>query len=259
MPRPMLMLLFNIVAGGGYITGILYGFMTITSVSSCDKCTLVEKILLSPLCSCILTRTFKEKLELAMIYKKEKGEQKRIEFEQRKRTEKLGFLTPNQIAKLKAKFNSRGGPVCRMRLREWIVRLSCGLVLVCCCVDYYHQAIFLGALSIGLLVPSVYKSFNPPGQLKFQGWIKCHCCTVTRFDQIFKEGHRPDYYNERQVYWCWHNDTVAKYYCGDSFGNFFFTCQINPGTNNDFDLITKAMEIYTDTKSLASAPPSKSG
>lgn len=55
-----------------------------------------------------------------------------------------------------------------------------------------------------LLDAGLYKSFDPPGQLKFSGWLYCKCGTIV--------------YEARQTYgnlgrfWCFGNEKDAEFY-----------------------------------------------
>ncbi|AFZ79520.1 hypothetical protein BEWA_023690 [Theileria equi strain WA] len=184
---------------GGCMFGLLWGFTTIRSVSIFDRCAIYEKCLLSPVFSWMLTKKYKAKLELSIVLKKKHLCRRREELEARKKAVKNG-LTAKYIAKIKKSLDSEGSPPFKMRLREWVVRCTCGIVMV----------LILIILSTLLFNSRLYSKFRPWGQLKLRGWHSCHCCFVKKL-KIFANAD-----TAKDIFWCWNDKRDAQEYCRDT-------------------------------------------
>lgn len=224
IPRPFFLLCYNVVTLaiglllgltshidnyahlGGCAVGMLWGFATIKSISSCDKCTLVERSLLSPIFSWALGGKLKAKLTLAAAYKKDRGNRKREIHEAKKQALQNG-VTQSRMSAIKKKFDRQGAPPCRMRLREWFIRIVALFTLAC---------IFLIS-TLFVFNPTLYVNYTPPGQYKFSGWQTCTCCFVKRSGRLFREADMPSRYVNEQLYWCFDSVGHAKAYCGDDY------------------------------------------
>ncbi|SJK86042.1 ROM4 [Babesia microti strain RI] len=211
IPRPFSILIFNCIfiiiglisglAGytdnyahlGGCIAGILWGFGTIRSVSSFDRCIIVERVLLSPILRWMLTERYKASLRLIVANKYDMGNRRRLAYETQKGIEK--GVTKRTLKRIKQRFSAPGSPPCRMRCRETIVRVVSMVTLI---------SIIL-ILSILLLSPEVYETFSPPGQFKLSGWHTCHC-------GIFITGDNPVLSKYKGMFWCWRDKNIAEKY-----------------------------------------------
>nr|UPI48812.1 rhomboid serine protease type 4.1 [Babesia bovis] len=225
IPRPVFLFCYNIITLiigflmglapnvdnychiGGCVFGMLWGFATIKSVSSCDKCTIVERSLLCPLISWALPQKWKAKLRLIIVFKKDRGDRNRQKDMAQKHAVQNG-VTPRRIALIKKKFERQGAPPCRMRLREWIFRITSLLMMV----------LLFTILGLFLSKPELYAKFKPPGEYKLSGWQTCECCFITNIEKLFS-GHRdiPAQYLNRKLFWCFNNVDDAKHFCGDDY------------------------------------------
>lgn len=66
------------------------------------------------------------------------------------------------------------------------------------------QITYWAALFVALLDENVYKDYDPPGQLKFEGWLYCKC-------GIIKYVARQTTWN-LGMFWCFGNDQDANFY-----------------------------------------------
>ncbi|KAL8436316.1 hypothetical protein ACSSS7_001867 [Eimeria intestinalis] len=210
IPRPccilvffIVVLLIGIVTGmsgftdnyahiGGCIGGILYGFATITTVAACDKCTLGERMATTkPFSWCVSKKTQERLMEIAQARKAEAVRRRRMEALRKKKAQ---GARGRAIRAVKMQVREQGRPPCKMALREWIVRITClaGLVTL------------WAALFVALLNENVYHSFDPPGQLKFDGWLYCKC-------GIIKYEARQTTWN-RGMFWCFGNEKDVDFY-----------------------------------------------
>ncbi|CDR94096.1 rhomboid 4, putative [Babesia bigemina] len=228
IPRPVFLMFYNLVTlivgfviglssnvdnychmVGGCLFGMLWGFTTIKSVSSCDKCTLIERSLLSPLISWALPRSWKAKLRLTIVFKKDRGERRREAFNAHKMAVESG-VSMHRIAQIKKKFERNGAPPCRMRLREWFIRLTSLLTMISLVV----------LASLFLVNPALYSKYKPPGQYKFGGWRTCDCCYVTNIHRLFKTtDHITESYRNSDLFWCFNDVENAKHYCGEDYAD----------------------------------------
>lgn len=170
---------------GGCLAGILYGFATITTVSAADKCTLGERMLMSPPFSWFLSAESKSLIEAKAKEKKIKGElyrKKQLENKVRK-DDKLHLM----MALMKNRLNEEGRPPCRMKARECIVRLTAAFALITMWI----------VLFIYLLNEQAYMKFTPPGQIRFSGMHQCYCCKITKSNDTFS--------NMLNQFWCFSN------------------------------------------------------
>ncbi|GAW81486.1 rhomboid protease ROM4 [Plasmodium gonderi] len=211
IPRPccvlifmILVIIFGIFVGmfgytdnyahmGGCLGGILYGFATITTVSAADKCTLGERMLTSPPFSWFLSNETKELIHAKAKEKKIKGEIYRKKQIANKVHKQNAFHTIMSL--MKNRINEEGRPPCRMKLREWIVRITAASALI----------ILWIVLFIYLLNESAYKSYKPMGQIKFSGVHTCFCCEVNK--------QRFPFISTGSFYWCFTNEAASDYYC----------------------------------------------
>ncbi|SBS84633.1 rhomboid protease [Plasmodium ovale curtisi] len=178
---------------GGCLGGILYGFATITTVSAADKCTLGERMLTSPPFSWFLSNETKELIEAKAREKKIKGENYRKKQIANKvhKDDTLHVV----MTIMKNRINEEGRPPCKMKLREWIVRITAASSLI----------ILWIVLFIYLLSESAYKSYKPMGQIKFSGVHSCFCCEVSK--------KKFPFINVANFYWCFTNEDATNYYC----------------------------------------------
>ncbi|GBE60718.1 rhomboid protease ROM4 [Babesia ovata] len=180
----------------------------------------IERSLLSPLISWALPKTWKAKLRLIIAFKSEhkllcgicysedRGERRREAFDAHKSAVESG-VSVRRIAQLKKKFDRHGAPPCRMRLREWFIRLTSLITMIC--------LILLATLF--LVNPALYSKYKPPGQYKFGGWRTCDCCYVTNAHRLFKdEMHITESYRNMNLFWCFNDVENAKHYCGEDYG-----------------------------------------
>ncbi|ANQ08577.1 Rhomboid-like protein [Plasmodium coatneyi] len=179
---------------GGCLGGILYGFATITTVSAADKCTLGERMLTSPPFSWFLSNETKELINAKAKEKKIRGENYRKKQIANKVHKEDAFHV--MMALMKKRINDEGRPPCRMKMREWIVRITAASALI----------IMWIVLFIYLLNETAYKSYTPMGQIKFTGVHTCFCCEVTK--------EKFPYISVGNFYWCFTNEDATKYYCG---------------------------------------------
>ncbi|SPJ08915.1 rhomboid protease ROM4 [Plasmodium sp. DRC-Itaito] len=211
IPRPccvlifmFLVVMFGIIVGmfgytdnyahiGGCIGGVLFGFATITTVSAADKCTLGERMLVSAPFSWFLSNETKELINAKAKDKKIKGEN----FRKKQLANKVHKNDALHVvmAVMKNRINDEGRPPCRMKLREWIVRITAASTLI----------IMWIVLFIYLLNEKAYKSYSPWGQIKFSGVHSCYCC------QIVKD--KFTYINVNDFYWCFTTEEATRYYC----------------------------------------------
>ncbi|KAL8269837.1 hypothetical protein Esti_006251 [Eimeria stiedai] len=210
IPRPccilaffIVVLLIGIVTGmsgftdnyahiGGCIGGILYGFATITTVAACDKCTLGERMVTTkPFSWCVPKKTQERLMEVARARKAEAVRRRRVEA---LRKRKAQGARGKAIRAVKLQVEEQGRPPCKMALREWVVRIACLAGLIT----------FWAALFVALLNENVYKSFDPPGQLKFDGWLYCKC-------GVIKYVARQTTWN-RGMFWCFGNAQDVEFY-----------------------------------------------
>lgn len=210
IPRPcciliffILVLLIGIVTGmsgftdnyahiGGCVGGILFGFATITTVAACDKCTLGERMATTkPFSYCVPKKTQERLMEIAQARKAEAVKRRRLEAMKKK---KAGGARGKAIRAVKLQVEETGRPPCKMALREWIVRIACVAGLVT----------YWAALFVALLDEKVYKDYDPPGQLKFQGWLYCKC-------GIIRYVARQTTWN-LGMFWCFGNEQDANFY-----------------------------------------------
>ncbi|CRH00600.1 rhomboid protease ROM4, putative [Plasmodium relictum] len=212
IPRPCCVLIFMIVViifgifigmfgytdnyahMGGCLGGILYGFATITTVSAADKCTLGERMLTSPPFSWFLSNETKELIKAKAREKKIKGENYRKKQLANKvhKDDTLHLL----MAVMKNRLNEEGRPPCKMKLREWIVRITAAASLIIMWIILFTY----------LLSERAYKSYSPLGQIKFSGMHSCYCCEVIK--------NKIKFVNLENFYWCFHDEEAAKFYCG---------------------------------------------
>ncbi|PHJ21744.1 rhomboid protease rom4 [Cystoisospora suis] len=210
IPRPGCILLFMIIVVvvgiltgmtgftdnyahmGGALAGILWGFATITTVSACDKCTLGERMATTaPFSWCVPKKTQERLLEKAKARKKEAIRRRKLQAMHKK---KAGGARGKAMYAVKMRLQEEGRPPCKMSFREWVIRGICLAALIA-----YWVVLFLYLLDADL-----YKSFDPPGQLKFTGWLYCECGTIV--------------YEARQTYgnlgrfWCFGNEKDANFY-----------------------------------------------
>ncbi|SCN60885.1 rhomboid protease ROM4, putative [Plasmodium chabaudi chabaudi] len=210
IPRPccvivfmMLVVIFGIFIGmfgytdnyahiGGCLGGILYGFATITTVSSADKCTLGERMLTSPPFSWFLSNEAKQLIEEKAREKKIKGENYRKKQIANKvhKTDALHTI----MSVMKNRINEEGRPSCKMKPREWIVRITAASILI----------ILWIVLFIYLLDESAYRSYTPMGQIKFSGVHSCFCCDVVKKIPLTQM---------EKLYWCFSSQDAFDYYC----------------------------------------------
>ncbi|CRG97845.1 rhomboid protease ROM4, putative [Plasmodium gallinaceum] len=178
---------------GGCLGGILYGFATITTVSAADKCTLGERMLISPPFSWFLSKETKELIRAKAREKKIKGENYRKKQLAKKvrKDDTLHLL----MAVMKNRLNEEGRAPCKMKLREWIVRITAAASLIIMWIVLFTY----------LLSEKAYKSYSPLGQIKFSGIHSCYCCEVVR-DKI-------KLVNLDNFYWCFSSEEATKYYC----------------------------------------------
>ncbi|GFE54897.1 hypothetical protein BaOVIS_023010 [Babesia ovis] len=218
---------------GGCVFGMLWGFFTIKSVSSCDKCTIVERSLLSPLFSWLLPQSWKAKLRLIIIFKKDRGDRYREKAIAQKLAAQNG-VTPRHIAIIKKKFDRQGGPPCRMRLRECILRLISLIVML----------ILFTIFGLFLLKPELYAKFKPPGEYKFAGWQTCECCFITNIERVFN-GNRdiPEQYRNRKLFWCFSKIDDAKHFCGEDYAK---TAPMNNLLESSQDAARGILSTVTD-------------
>ncbi|KOB85089.1 hypothetical protein PFDG_00450 [Plasmodium falciparum Dd2] len=211
IPRPccvlifmFLVVMFGIIVGmfgytdnyahiGGCLGGVLFGFSTITTVSAADKCTLGERMLVSAPFSWFLSNETKELIIAKAKDKKIKGEN----FRKKQLANKVHKNDALHVAMavMKNRINDEGRPPCRMKLREWIVRITAASTLI----------IMWIVLFIYLLNEKAYKSYSPLGQIKFSGVHSCYCC------QIVKD--KFTYINVNDFYWCFTTEEATRYYC----------------------------------------------
>lgn len=215
IPRPCCVLIFMIVViifgiligmfgytdnyahMGGCIAGILYGFATITTVSAADKCTIGERMLTSPPFSWFLSEETKMAIEAKAREKKIKGENyRKNQMMNKKHKDDTRHLI---MAMMKNRLNEEGRPPCKMKLREWIVRITAAVALIIMWVICF----------IYLLDESAYSSYSPLGQIKFSGEHKCYCC--------YMDKNVPKNVNYEKFYWCFSSKEAAAYYC-NSYG-----------------------------------------
>ncbi|KFH16851.1 rhomboid protease ROM4 [Toxoplasma gondii MAS] len=210
IPRPGCILVFMIVvviigiltgmAGftdnyahmGGALGGILWGFASITTVSACDKCTLGERMAMTPPFSwCVPKATQQKLLERAKARKAEAIRRRKLQAIQKK---KAGGARGKAMYAVKMRLQEEGRPPCKMSFREWVIRGLCAAALFA-----YWLILFLY-----LLDPSLYKSYSPPGQLKFSGWLYCKCGTIVY--------QAPQTYGNLGRFWCFGSEKDAQYY-----------------------------------------------
>ncbi|VWU50872.1 rhomboid protease ROM4 [Hepatocystis sp. ex Piliocolobus tephrosceles] len=211
IPRPccvmifmILVIMFGIFIGlfgytdnyahiGGCLGGILYGFATITTVSAADKCTLGERMLVSPPFSWFIS----EKKQIAIKEKAKEKKRKGNDYRKQQLANKKHRNDPihNVMALVKNKINDEGRPPCRMKLREWVVRITSAAALI----------IMWIILFIYLLDESAYKSYTPMGQIKYSGSISCYCCNLK------KDSYK--IVDVSKLYWCFSNKMAADAYC----------------------------------------------
>ncbi|CDU18770.1 uncharacterized protein PY17X_1107600 [Plasmodium yoelii] len=177
---------------GGCLGGILYGFATITTVSSADKCTLGERMLTSPPFSWFLSNATKQLIEEKAREKKIKGENYRKK-QIANKVHKTDALH-NIMSIMKNRINDEGRPACKMKPREWIVRITSASILI----------ILWIILFIYLLDESAYRSYTPMGQIKFSGVHSCFCCDIVKKIPLIDNG---------KLYWCFSNQDAFDYYC----------------------------------------------
>ncbi|OEH80626.1 rhomboid-like protease 4 [Cyclospora cayetanensis] len=177
---------------GGCVGGILFGFATITTVAACDKCTLGERMATTkPFSYCVPKNTQERLLQMAEARKTEAMNRRRAGAMRKK---KAGGARGKAIRVVKMQVEEQGRPPCKMALREWIVRIACVAGLIT----------YWAALFVALLNESVYKDYEPPGQLKFEGWLYCKC-------GIIKYEARQTTWN-KGMFWCFGNDQDANFY-----------------------------------------------
>nr|CEL67996.1 TPA: Rhomboid-6, isoform A, related [Neospora caninum Liverpool] len=210
IPRPGCILVFMIVvviigiltgmAGftdnyahmGGALGGILWGFASITTVSACDKCTLGERMATTPPFSwCVPKKTQEKLLEIAKARKADAIRRRKLQAIQKK---KAGGARGKAMYAVKMRLQEEGRPPCKMSFREWVIRGLCAATLLA-----YWVILFLY-----LLDPSLYKSYSPPGQLKFSGWLYCKCGTIVY--------EAPQTYGNLGRFWCFGNEKDASFY-----------------------------------------------
>ncbi|KAF8820693.1 rhomboid protease ROM5 [Cardiosporidium cionae] len=193
---------------GGCLGGILFGFGTISNVAVFDKCTLQEKIMLSPIVSKYISKEKRDQLKARMNEKKKGGQTKRL-YDIVNRKTAVGWR--GKFIRLIKKITEKDGrPKCKMAQREWLIRLSCWASLT---------LIWL-LLFLYLLVPSLYKASPPPGNLHFSGYIPCHCCQIwnsgvsgadlLKFNLGFGSGRL---YGNEGLWWCWQSEKAANDFC----------------------------------------------
>ncbi|ORM41760.1 Rhomboid-like protease 4 [Babesia sp. Xinjiang] len=227
IPRPIFLISYNIVTLligfvmglaqnvdnychiGGCVFGLLWGFATIKSVSSCDKCTVLERSMLSPLISWAVPQRLKARLRLAIVFKKDRGDRKREAAMAQEAALRSG-VTARKIQKLQKKLNRQGAPPCRMRLREWILRLASMVTML----------ILITISTLFLTQPELYANYRPPGEFKFSGWQTCECCFITQVEKLFN-GNKdfPEQYRNRKLFWCFTKIDDAKHFCGDNYAD----------------------------------------
>ncbi|GAB66997.1 rhomboid protease [Plasmodium cynomolgi strain B] len=179
---------------GGCLGGILYGFATITTVSAADKCTLGERMLTSAPFSWFLSDETKELINAKAREKKIRGDNYRKKQIANKvhKNDALHVM----MSLMKNRINEEGRPPCKMKLREWIVRITAASALI----------ILWIVLFVYLLNETAYKSYTPMGQIKFTGVHTCFCCEVNK-DKF-------PFISAEKFYWCFTNEEATKYYCG---------------------------------------------
>ncbi|SCO67828.1 rhomboid protease ROM4, putative [Plasmodium vivax] len=179
---------------GGCLGGILYGFATITTVSAADKCTLGERMLTSPPFSWFLSSETKELINAKAREKKIRGENYRKKQIANKVHKEDAFHVVMSL--MKNRINEDGRPPCKMKLREWVVRITAASALI----------ILWIVLFVYLLNETAYKSYTPMGQIKFTGVHTCFCCEVAK--------EKFPFISVANFYWCFTNEEATKYYCG---------------------------------------------
>ncbi|GIX63733.1 rhomboid protease [Babesia caballi] len=208
---------------GGCLFGLLWGFATIKSVSSCDKCTLVERSLLSPIFAWILPKSWKAKLRLIITFKS-----KRVRCDANC-ARKPWRTQEGDRAGTKAGTGQRSQRVARTRHQKEV--RPAGIAAV------PHEAERVdhpvgehlsngGRTTRGTLINTVflsnralYTNYKPPGQYKWKGWQTCECCFVTNIERLFRNAADiPQQYHNRKLFWCFADVDSAKYYCGDNYG-----------------------------------------
>ncbi|EUD68193.1 hypothetical protein C922_01211 [Plasmodium inui San Antonio 1] len=212
IPRPCCVLIFMVVViifgifigmfgytdnyahMGGCLGGILYGFATITTVSAADKCTLGERMLTSPPFSWFLSNETKELINAKAREKKIRGEN----YRKKQIANKVHKEDPFHVmmSLMKNRINEEGRPPCKMKLREWIVRITAASALI----------ILWIVLFVYLLNETAYRSYTPMGQIKFTGVHTCFCCEVSK--------EKFPFVSVDNLYWCFTNEEATKYYCG---------------------------------------------
>ncbi|CDJ64140.1 rhomboid-like protease 4, putative [Eimeria necatrix] len=98
------------------------------------------------------------------------------------------------IRAVKLRVEEEGRPPCKMAAREWVVRISCFAALTA----------FWVSLFVVLLEENSYRHYEPPGQLKFEGWLYCKCGYI-------KYVARQTTWN-LNMFWCFGNETDANFY-----------------------------------------------
>ncbi|PFH34469.1 rhomboid protease ROM4 [Besnoitia besnoiti] len=177
---------------GGAVGGILWGFASITTVSACDKCTLGERMATTPPFSwCVPKKTQERLLERAKARKKEAIRRRKLQAMQKKRA---GGARGKAMYAVKMRLQEEGRPPCKMSFREWVIRGLCAAGLIA----------FWVILFVYLLDPTLYKTYAPPGQLKFSGWLYCKCGTIVY--------QAPQTFGNFGRYWCFGNEKDAKFY-----------------------------------------------
>nr|AEN69415.1 rhomboid-like protease 4 [Eimeria tenella] len=210
IPRPCCILMFfivvlliGIVTGlsgftdnyahiGGGLGGCLFGFATITTVAACDKCTLGERLAATkPFSFCLPKKTQEQLLQRAQARKAEAVKRRKMEIASKK---KASGARGKAIRAVKLRVEEEGRPPCKMAAREWIVRISCFAALTA-----YWVSLF-----VVLLEENSYRNYEPPGQLKFEGWLYCKCGYI-------KYVARQTTWN-LNMFWCFGNETDANFY-----------------------------------------------
>lgn len=212
IPRPCCILIFmviviiiGIITGctgitdnfahmGGCIAGILWGFGTITSVAACDKCTLGERMALTPPFSWFVSKNKQEKLKIRAAERKKKGNDQRLKALRNKKIAE--GMRGKAIHEIKLRFTEEGTPPCKMAKREWFVRISAILCIIA----------FWVVCWLYLMNPDAYKQMQPTGQLKFSGWLFCKCCTI-------KSSKNKLFTGAENLYWCFGGKEAEKFYC----------------------------------------------
>ncbi|KAF8817976.1 rhomboid protease ROM5 [Cardiosporidium cionae] len=213
---------------GGCLGGILFGFGTISNVAVLDKCTLQEKIMLSPIVSKHISKEKKYQLRLKMNEKKKGGQAKRL-YDIANRKTAVGWR--GKLIRLIKKISEKEGrPKCKMAPREWLIRLSSWATLLCLipiahllirkCIYSLIQLLVWLLLFLYLMVPSLYKNSPPPGNLQFSGYIPCHCCQIwnsgvsgtdlIKYNLGFGSGRL---YGNEGLWWCWEKESIANNFC----------------------------------------------